>query len=91
MTEELQQLHQDTVDGHGGDTYRYGDDPEGLDALHDRRLALLMDRWSGDEDEFSDIQEYIAEAREALVFPDVQKRLTTHQRRARGMSDTKKL
>jgi len=89
----LSRRHQDYVDGHAGEVYRLGDNSD-IDRLYERRSGLYFE-YIDESDEASYLRE-LAEAsaavedeKQSLLFPNVERRLTTHERRARGLSDTR--
>lgn len=93
MTEHLTALHQNYVDAHSGLVYRLGDDSE-IDAVHERRWSLYLDHVASQDEssyylEMTEATSYIEDERAALRFPDVERRLTTHERRKRGLRDSK--
>jgi len=89
----LRRLHQDFVDAHKGEVYRFGED-ETIDDLHEQRWGLYTEHISAtDRDsyyaELGEVEEWVSAEREAARFPTVERRLTTHERRARGLYDSR--
>ncbi|WP_295825129.1 hypothetical protein [uncultured Microbacterium sp.] len=75
--------------------YRFGDDDD-IDGLHETRWALVYDHADGStEEDYRQTMELLIErvnnARDTLRYPNVKNRLTTHQRRTRGLSDTRRV
>jgi len=88
----LRRLHQEFVDAHNGKVYRYGDDEE-IDALHERRWGLYAEHIAAEGysyyAELHEVHEWVSAERDAARFPTVDRRLTTHKRRARGFHDSR--
>lgn len=73
--------------------YRHGDDPE-IDRLYELRSGLYFDYVDASDEasyyrELGEASAAVEDEKQTLLFPSVERRLTTHERRARGLKDTK--
>lgn len=87
LQETILLKNQELIDAHGGETPRYGDDPE-LDAAIDQQLALAYDHLH-DYEAFEQLTEMLEASRSEWTVATDSKSLTSHQRRKRGYIDTK--
>ncbi|MBM7474894.1 hypothetical protein [Curtobacterium herbarum] len=81
------------MDAHKGEVYRYGEDEE-IDGLYEQRWSLYTEHISATDGdsyytELREVEEWVSTEREAARFPTVERRLTTHERRARGLRDSR--
>lgn len=80
------------MDAHKGEVYRYGEDEE-IDALHERRWGLYAEHIAAEGDsyyaELHEVHEWVSAERDAARLATVGRRLTTHERRARGFNGSR--
>lgn len=107
LEEQLRRELQNYTDAHFGEVYRSGDDEEidllferylgqftGVvsdDHQYGPQAFESEDAYERAVEEYEEFNGWLEEQRERLLFPSVERRMTTHERRARGWQDTKSL